>query len=170
MNRLPLVLVLALLACACSPKPSFSHGANERQEATANNPVSPPSKNVERILESLSAPRQCGEIVQPLNNAECDVQRIYTCLMDAFRACDAAHGVHMYAGPEGDAVRVDYFVIPTNGICEYVYVEDKSADPLNKEDVTEVACKRVKWTMHQTLHGCEVVEPSECAPRKIGGG
>lgn len=171
-GRLAAIVVVAWAASAtdCASDPAVSHGANERQAATAKNPVVPPSEPAKRIQQELGSPRDCGTVVQPLDNEECDVYRIFSCLKDAFGRCDAAHGVHMYAGPEGDAVRVDYFVVPSGGECEYVYVEDKTADPLNKQGLVEVGCKTIEWAMHNTLHGCEILEPSECTPHAIGTG
>lgn len=160
-----LVGALALTALACGSNPHVSHGANQRQAATAKNPKLPPSAPAKKLMQEHPNARDCGEVVQPLDDDRCDVKRVFDCTMAAFKTCAPAHGVHNYAGPEGDAVRVDYFVLPKGGACEWVIVEDHSQDPLGKKGIVQKACQSAEWVMHHTMPGCEVIEPSECEER-----
>jgi hypothetical protein len=107
--------------------------------------------------------QDCGEATESREEMSCKVQPVGECVLRALKNCRAAHGVHVYSTGEGDAVRLDWFVVErAGGSCDFVTIEDRTRDLLGAKAVQEKVCKSATWTRHPRIDGCEVLLPAGC--------
>ncbi len=140
---------LAAAACAGSPPPT---------------PARPQSSVAREWQHRLGGGvRDCGESVQDLDDRSCSLQRVHECLHAALGACAPARGVHLYSSPEGDSIRVDYFVAKERGACILVVVEDQGGDPVGNKGIVTRSCRTASWRPQRDAPGCQVLDPVDCA-------
>jgi len=107
--------------------------------------------------------QDCGEATESREASSCKVQPVGECMLRALKNCRAARGAHVYSTGEGDAVRVDWFVVErSGGSCEFVTIEDRTRDLLGPKAVEEKVCKSASWTRHPRIPDCEVLMPLGC--------
>lgn len=144
------VLGSAAAACASSPPPRTLS----------------PSSSVERLRrESGPTLQDCGEAQEGRDEEKCKIQPVLACVHAALKSCRAAQGTHQFLAGEGDPVRIDYFVVERpGGACDFVVVEDRTADPLAPRAPSEMSCSGASWKPHPSIPSCEVLEPMGCRP------
>jgi len=87
-------------------------------------------------------------------------------VLAAYKACRPAHASYLYFASEGDEMRVDWIVmVRPGGACDFVVVEDRSADPLGPRKPIDRVCAAVDWKSHPQIEGCELLEPKNCSAR-----
>jgi len=144
------VLAMVAASCAASPPPRTLS----------------PSDSVERLRREAGPTLQdCGEASEGRDEEKCKIQPVLACVHAALKNCRAAQGTHQFLAGEGDPVRIDYFVVEhPGGACDFVVVEDRSADPLASRRPSEMTCSGVSWKPHPAIPSCEVLEPKGCRP------
>ncbi len=143
---------------------AVSCGSAERRPAVA------PGKTVNDLRDSAGpGMTDCGEAPEVREETSCRVKPMGDCLALALGDCRPGHGVRQYFTDEGDAVRVDWFVLSDGqGGCRLVTVEDRSADPLAPKKPKVQYCKSIGWKAHDRIADCELPTAEGCTDPPSG--
>lgn len=110
--------------------------------------------------------QDCGEVIENTDETRCQTRAVGECVEQAFKACRPAHANYVFYAGEGDSVRIDWIVmVRAGGACDFVVVEDRSADPLAPRTPTPQVCDPPGWKDHPAIKGCEVLDPKNCRAR-----
>ena len=147
------LFALGVLAIAC--------GSSRRP------PQAPPSPLVDRLRrEAGRGIQDCGEAVEKWEEQKCHTRPVGECVLSAYKACRPAHGSYVFFASEGDDMRVDWLVmVKPGGACDFVIVDDRTADPLGPRTPSDKVCSTVDWKAHPQIEGCEILDPKSCTPR-----
>lgn len=126
-------------------------------------PERPPASAVSHWEKKLGPSAQdCGQARQGAQGDACAAQRVFECLHSALSVCRPARGVWFTLTGEGDAVRSDFFVADKAGVCTFVVVQDRSADPLAKPPIAEQECRSASWQPQPDNPSCQILSPVDC--------
>jgi hypothetical protein len=104
--------------------------------------------------------RECGSIVEGLNEVAANRISASQCFLDALAACEPATLSHQMTSDEGAPSTEHWSVVVADDSCEVMIEHDNTHDPLAAEPRTRQRCRTA--SLEQTTGGTPILSPQGC--------